>query len=177
MKKWTTLLFVIVLFVAQFSILGTLLKKGWSPNLFLAFAVCLVVLFGFEKAWAWIVFCGLMMDVGSTWPIGSGTLVIVTIAWLIDKLKVVAELRSKRYLFVILLSLFFAVSSLIFDIILQILSIFEKQLGLTGSTLPEINLNSAYIAKIILSVIFGMAIYFFARKIKLAESMNILIRR
>ena len=177
MRKWVLVIFIISIFILQFSIMGTFIKAGRIPNLFVAFAVSLIVLFGFEKSVPWIVLTGLVMDSGSAWLIGSGTLILILISWLLDKLKIIAELRSKRYLFVFLLALLIVLSSVIFDLLILFLVNFEKQLGIAGVNILEIKVNLDYLAKLFYSIFFGIAIYYFVRKIKMQPYRGILVRK
>jgi rod shape-determining protein MreD len=177
MKKWTVVVFIILIFVLQFSVLGAFIKAGRIPNLFVALAVSMVVLFGFEKSVPWILLAGLFMDSGSSWLIGSGTLVLVLISWLVDKLKIIAELRSKRYLFAFLLAFLIFISSVIFDFLIFLLVKFEKQLGANDTANLGIMANFDYLAKLIYSVFFGIAVYYFVRKFKTQRNSGILLRK
>ncbi len=105
MKKFYLFLFVLAVFFLQYSILGVFFRSGRIPNLFVALTVSLAILFGFEKSLGWTVFAGFFLDIGSSWLFGSGILALVVILWLIDKMKAIAEFRSKRYLFAVLLFL------------------------------------------------------------------------
>lgn len=147
------------------------------PNLFVALVVSLILFFGFEASWGWIVFSGLLMDVGSNWFLGIGTLALVLISWLVNKLKVVAELRSKRYLFALLLSALIAFSSIIFDLLMHAFTILEKQIGIPGVIIFIFQINSDYAVKIFFSIIFGILMYLAARKMKLGRIQTILSKR
>lgn len=177
MKKLTSFIFVIAIFLLQFSVLGVFLKFGQIPNLFVAFAVSLIVLFGFTRSLGWIIFSGFMLDIGSTWLIGSGMLVLIAVSWLVDELKIIAELRSRRYLFAILLSLLIAGASITFDFLLHFLIVFEKQIGISGLVDYNLLFNSDYAVKIIFSMVSGVIIYLLARKIKSGPVADILTKR
>ncbi len=93
MKKFHLLLFILILFVFQYSILGIFFQNGRIPNLFVALVTSLAIIFGFEKSLKWVVFAGFLLDAGSAWLFGSGILALVIILWLIDKVKAIAEFR------------------------------------------------------------------------------------
>lgn len=164
MKKFYLFIFVLILFFLQYSVLGVFLKLGRIPNLFVAFTVSLAILFGFEKSVGWVILAGLFMDAGSSWLLGSGTLILVAVLWIIEKIKIVAELRSKRYYFVMLFSILVFLSSFLFDVILNFEIraenyFFQNMPGFSG---PEMNFD--YFFKYFYSVILGIGIYHFARK-------------
>jgi hypothetical protein len=177
MKKLNVAVFIIIIFLLQFSVFGVFIRLERIPNLFIAFAVSLIIFFGFEKSLPWIIIAGLAMDSGSSWMIGSGTIILVVISWLLDKLKIIAELRSKRYLFAFLLAFLVILSSSIFDILVFAAVSFEKQSGVQGITIPEIRVNLDYLMKLAYAAIFGIAIYYLARRIKTEQYSGILVRK
>jgi rod shape-determining protein MreD len=176
MKKWTITFFLVIIFIVQFSTLSVFLKTKWVPNLFLLFAISLIILFGFDESWEWIVVCGLLMDAGANWLWGTGTLVMIVIAWLVNELKIIAEFRSRRYIFLVILSLLFVVSSLAFDFSIHFLTALEKQMGISKNFSFDFYADTDYLAKLIFSIICGLAIYSFSRKIKDKRNSGIFVR-
>jgi len=165
MKKYHLFLFVSTLFFFQYSILGIFFQNGRIPNLFVALAVSLAVIFGLEKSLVWIIFSGFLMDIGSFWLIGTGIMALLIILWLIDKVKAIAEFRSKRYLFVFLLFLTAGLSSIAFDILIRIILKAERIF------LSDINFSECYplfgtdnVLKAVYTSLSALAVYFFARK-------------
>jgi hypothetical protein len=166
MKKILPIIFVFFLFVVQFSVLGVFFASGRIPNLFVAFAVGLVILFGFWRSLGWIIAAGFLMDVGASWPIGTGLLIIVVVSWLVEKLKVFADLRSKRYLFVTYLAILIVFSSLIFDFSLQFLLKFEHQIGWNNFSSFTLQMSADYWLKLFWASAAGLGIYALIRKIR-----------
>src|SRR4030042_4323667 len=164
MKKFFLFLFILILFFLQYSILGVFFGLGRVPNLFVVFTVSLAVLFGFEKSVGWVILAGLLMDSGSSWLLGSGTLILVAVLWIIEKIKVVAELRSKRYYFVMLFSILVFLSSFLFDVMLRFMVKTENHFfpNISDFTGPEMNLD--YFLKYSYSVVLGIGVYYFIRK-------------
>lgn len=164
MKKFYLFILILILFILQYSVLGVFLQSTRIPNLFVALAASLAIIFGFEKSIGWTVLAGFLMDIGAPWPVGSGILILVLILWLVDRLKVVAELRSRRYFFISLFALIVFVSAFAFDLLLKFelgaeRYILENAPAFSG---PVANLD--YFFKLAYSVILGMGIYHFCRK-------------
>jgi rod shape-determining protein MreD len=166
MKKFYLFLFILAVFFLQFSVLGAFFKSGRIPNLFVALTVSLAIIFGFEKSLGWVVFAGFLLDAGSSWLIGSGILALVIILWLIDKMKAIAEFRSKRYLFAVLLFLTAGVSSVVFDILMKLVFGAERFFFLNISAPHYFTAFGAdYILKTFWTALSIIPVYFFARKI------------
>lgn len=166
MKKFYLFLFILALFFLQYSILGVFFKSGRIPNLFVALIVSLALIFGFEKSLGWVIFAGFLLDVGSSWLVGSGILALVIILWLIDKMKAIAEFRSKRYLFAVFLLLTAGVSSAAFDIFLELIFRTEKLFSLSVSASHFFTAFGAdYFLKTAWTALSVIPVYFFARRI------------
>ncbi|OGI27653.1 MAG: hypothetical protein A2359_03020 [Candidatus Moranbacteria bacterium RIFOXYB1_FULL_43_19] len=176
MKNFNLFLLILVLFIFQFSILGVFFQSGRIPNLFVALVVSLAIIFGFEKSLPWVVFAGFLSDAGSTWLFGSGILALVIILWLIDKVKAIAEFRSKRYLFAFLLFLTTGVSSVAFDISIELILKAEKlfSLGVSSASL-NLSFGTDYTLKTAYTALSVIAVYFFVRKIP--KRSNIILAR
>ncbi|MDD5489779.1 MAG: rod shape-determining protein MreD [Candidatus Moranbacteria bacterium] len=166
MRKMYLFLFVLILFILQYSILGVFFRSGRIPNLFVALTVSLAIIFGFEKSLGWTVLAGFFLDVGSSWLIGSGILALVVILWLIDKMKAIAELRSKRYLFAVLLFFTAGISSVVFDALMGIIFKTEGFFSLSISASHSFpSLGADYALKTVYTAASVIPVYFFARKI------------
>jgi rod shape-determining protein MreD len=166
MKKFYLFLFILILFVFQYSILGIFFQNGRIPNLFVALVTSLAIIFGFEKSLKWVVFAGFLLDVGSAWLFGSGILALVIILWLIDKVKAIAEFRSKRYLFAFLLFLTAGISSVVFDILVELILKAERLFFLSASFAPlNFSFGTDYALKTVYTALSVIAVYFFVRKI------------
>lgn len=166
MKKFYLFLIILALFFLQYSVLGVFFQSGRIPNLFVALTVSLAIIFGFEKSLGWAVFAGFLLDAGSAWLIGSGILSLVIILWLMDKVKAIAEFRSKRYLFAALLLLAAGVSSVAFDIFLELIFRTERLFFFSSSAshyLPTFGAD--YILKTAWTALSAIPVYFFVRKI------------
>ncbi|HBB36382.1 MAG: hypothetical protein A2374_00175 [Candidatus Moranbacteria bacterium RIFOXYB1_FULL_44_23] len=165
MKKLNLFLFILILFIFQYSVLGVFFHIGRIPNLFVALVVSLAIIFGFEKSLGWTIFAGFLLDVGSTWLVGSGILTLVVILWLIDKMKAITEFRSKRYLFAVLLFLTAGVSGIAFDILIEIIFRIEKLFSPDVASLRHFSvIGKAYVLKTAYTAFSVIPVYFFARK-------------
>lgn len=166
MKKFYLFLFILILFILQYSILGVFFQNNRIPNLFVALVTSLAIIFGFEKSLGWIIFSGFLLDIGSPWLVGSGILALVIILWLIDKAKAIAEFRSKRYLFALLLFLTAGVSSVAFDILMELILKAERLFSLSVSASHYFPVfEKDYILKTVYTALSVIAVYFFVRKI------------
>jgi len=166
MKNFYLFLLILIFFLFQYSVLGVFLKSGQIPNLFVALTVSLAVISGFEKSLGWVILSGFWLDVGSFWIIGSGSLALVIILWLIDKIKTIAEFRSKRHWFAILLFLTAGFSSVLFDALLEL--IFKTE-NFFFTDINSVHLFSSsgtdYILKTIWTALLVIPLYFLVRRI------------
>lgn len=159
-------MFIIIIFILYYSVLGVFLQNSIIPNLFVALTVSLAIIFGFEKSLTWIIFAGFLMDIGSAWPVGSGILALVIVLWLIDKMKAITEFRSKRYLFVFLLFFTSGISNVVFDILMELIVRIEKIFLLNVSAVYSFPIfEKNYILKNSCTALSIIVVYFFARKI------------
>lgn len=174
MKKFHLFVFILILFILQYSVLGVFFQSGRIPNLFVALVASLAIIFGFERSVGWVIFAGLLLDVGSFWFVGSGALALVVILWLIDRMKVITEFRSKRYLFVLLLFLTAWVSSAAFDILVKFI-LGVEDFFYSGFFVPSYFLifGKDYFLKTTYTALSVIAVYFFARKMsREAETLS-----
>jgi len=167
MKKFYLFILILIIFVLQYSVLGVFFQSARIPNLFVALAASLAIIFGFEKSVGWTIFAGLLMDIGAPWPVGSGVLILVLILWLVDRLKVVAELRSKRYFFISLFALIVFVASFAFDLFLKFELGAERYILESAPSLSSPVASPDYFFKLVYSAILGMGIYHFSRKARI----------
>lgn len=166
MKKFYLFLFILIIFIFQYSILGVFFESGRIPNLFVALVASLAMIFGFEKSLGWIIFAGFFLDIGSSWFIGSGILTLVIVLWLIDKTKAIAEFRSKRYIFVFLLFLTAGISSVAFDILIELILKAERFFSFNVSASHYFPVfQKDYILKTAYTAFSVIPVYFFIRKI------------
>ncbi len=166
MKKFYLFLLILIIFFFQFSILGVFFEGGRSPNLFVALTAGLVLFFGFERSLIWTALAGLLLDIGSSWPIGLGALGLVIVLWLIDKIKDIAEFRSKRYLFAFFLFLTAGTASVFFDFFLNYFFRIEKIFFPNVSVqLFFPSFGKDYVLKTIYTAASAIVVYFFVRKI------------
>lgn len=177
MKKFYLFIFIGLLFLIQYSVLGVFLPSARIPNLFVALAVSLIIIFGFERSVSWVAFAGLFMDMGASWFLGSGALVLILISWLVDRLKVVAELRLKKHLFVLLFGLIIFVSSLAFDIFLRFELEAQRYIFSSVPSLPSVRANLDYLIKLVYSVILGGGVYYFIRQMEILSRPPVAVRR
>jgi len=166
MKKILPVIFVLFLFVIQLAVLDVFFAPGRIPNLFVAFAIGLVILFGFWRSIGWIISAGFLMDAGASWPIGTGLLIIVVVSWLVEKLKIFADLRAKRYLFVTYLAILIFFSSLLFDFLIQFLLKFEHQIGWNKFSSFILQMSADYWLKLFWASATGLGIYAVIRKMR-----------
>lgn len=176
MKKFNLSLLILALFIFQYSILGVFFQSGRIPNLFVALVVGLAIIFGFEKSLKWVIFAGFLLDAGSAWLFGSGILALVIVLWLIDKTKAIAEFRSKRYLFAFLLFLTAGISSVTFDILMELIIKAERLFSLsTSSASSNFSFEMDYALKTAYAASSVILVYFFVRKIP--RRVNVLSAR
>ena len=175
MKNFYLFLLILVLFLFQYSALGVFLKSEQIPNLFVALTVSLAVILGFEKSLGWVILSGFWLDAGSFWIIGSGSLALVIILWLIDKIKAIAEFRSKKHWFAILLFLTAGLSSILFDGLLEIIFKTEK---IFFADINPVHLFSSsgtdYVLKTIGTALSVILLYFWVRQILKKPKMPLL---
>jgi hypothetical protein len=166
MKKFYLFVFILALFVLQYSVLGAFMQSARLPNLFVALAVSMAIIFGFEKSASWVILAGVLMDVGAPWPIGAGTLVLVLILWLADKIKAVMELRLTRYFFVLLYALMVIIFSFAFDVFLKLELGIWKYIFHKTSNLSGLKVDLNYALKLFWALLFGIGVYYFSRSTK-----------
>lgn len=177
MSKAFAALFIVIIFLLQFSVLGSFVDAGRIPNLFVAFAAAAAVIFGFNKSAGAIIFAGIMMDTGGPLMVGSGALALTLLIWSIDKAKLVAELRLRRYIFALFFSLIVALSLILFDLLYEGLARAQYYLFSAGGPIQIRQFSADYAWKILLTSVSAMPIYFFLRRFgKLPES-GMIVRR
>jgi len=168
---------ILIVFILQYSVLGVFFQSARIPNLFVALVASLAIIFGFKKSVSWTILAGFLMDIGAPWLFGSGMLILVLILWLVDRLKIVTELRSKRYLFIVLFALIVFVSSFAFDFFLKFELGAERYILQGISNLPGPAVSPDYFFKLIYSAILGMGIYHFLRKARIRSHSSLAVRR
>lgn len=167
MKNFNLFILCFVLVLIQISVLGSFASSARVPNLVLALAVSLVVYRGLDKYLGWIILSGFLLGTGASWPLGSDTLLLVLIAFGIDKLNVFSDIKSRRLLFYPSLALIFAASLFLFDWASFGLLNVEKYILKNNQVLFLPHFFSVdYFFKIIFTILGGFAIYFLIRRME-----------
>lgn len=165
MSRSVAFLLVLLVFVVQFSVLGIFIDPGRIPNIFVVFMAGFVIFYGFEKSLGTAVLAGLLMDVAGNLVVGSGTLALLLVIWILNRIKLVAELRSKRYFFALLFSLLVAGASILFDFFLKLTTQAANYIFNSGVSPYIYKFDADYAWRLLYAIILSWPVYLFIRKI------------
>ncbi len=158
-------LFCIFAVFLQLSVVGVFFSEYRIPDLALALVIALTVAMGFKKSIGWLVLTGFLIDAGSGSVFGTAALAYILIGWGISYLLGMADIRSRKILFLSSLAVFAVFSEIAKDwLVLAGLKIKASYLRETlnasgGFFSPD------YILKIFYTILAVYFIYYVFRKI------------
>jgi rod shape-determining protein MreD len=171
MRNFFLAIFCGAVVLLQVSSAGVFFGSERIPNLVLVLTVSLTLMLGFEKSLAWIIFAGLLVDSYSGWALGINAIIFVLIAWAISGLQLVANIRSRRLLFLPALFFLSAGFAVVYDLLAGIASrAASLWLGANDLGFGAYYFSWSYALKIIFTAFSVYAVYYFAVKINDAFS-------
>lgn len=166
MKNLILLSFCAVVVLLQLSAEGVVFSGQRIPDLALALAITLVVTMGFEKSIGWIVLIGLLIDAGSNPVFGTTALAYLLTGWGISCLVTVADIRSRKILFLLSLAAFTVFSEVAKDfLVLGSLKIkahyFKEAFSVSGNFF-----SLDYALKILYTILAMYFVYYIFKRIR-----------
>ena len=166
MKNFSFILLSIIIAFLQLSVVGVFFGSLAIPNLLLVFALSLVLLKGFDYSLKWLILASLIVDAGASWIIGTGTLLIVIISFLVGFMASIADIRSRRLLFWPSFTLLIAILTWAYDQLANVaIRVENYDVGKKWPSGSVNNIGSEYFIKIFFTVLAGYAVYYIVKKL------------
>jgi len=164
MKNFIVSIFCLVIVFFQLSVEGAFFSSRQIPDLALALAITLVLALGFRESIKWIFLIGILIDSGSSAAIGTSVLAYFLIGWAISRFSHIADIRSRKILFMAAFAFFVAISEIFKDYVM-LGSLKAGTLFFGKQYNPILNIFSAdYSFKIIFTIIAAYIIYYLFRR-------------
>jgi len=165
MKNFVLFIFCVLAVLLQLSVAGVFFSARRIPDLALALAVALVVAQGFKKSWKWILLLGVLFDAGAGTSFGMATLALFLVGWIVSGVAKIADIRSKKYFFVVSLAAVAAFSETAKDLLL-LAGLKMRANYLQEPLATALNIFSLdYFLKIAYTILATCAVYYIFRRV------------
>ncbi|OGI25387.1 MAG: hypothetical protein A3J76_02025 [Candidatus Moranbacteria bacterium RBG_13_45_13] len=165
MKNYFLFVFCFLAVVFQLSVLGNFFDAKRLPDLVLIFSLTLILSLGFERSMVWLVVAGLLLDAGSNWRLGTTSLALVMLGMGLERILRFAEIRSRRFLFVLLFGIIIAFSKIVFDLASQMIFWMTAYYKKQPAGIQAAFFSQDYFLKIFYTILIGYFTYYIFRKL------------
>jgi cell shape-determining protein MreD len=165
MKNITVFLFCVIVVFFQLSIAGVFFSRGRIPDLALALVIVLVLTMSFKESFWWILLVGACFDLGTNVIFGTAMLAFFLIAWIVSVIAKIADLRSRKFFFAVLMAALVSLAEIAKDF-LMLASLKIRTNYSHESAGVSLNLfGIVYVFKLIYTIFAAYAIYYIFRRV------------
>jgi rod shape-determining protein MreD len=164
MKNIILVIFCAVIVFFQLSVEGTFFGQQRIPDLALALVITFTVALGFSESIKWILFTGILLDMGSSAIFGTTALIFFLVGWATSSFGTIADMRSKKILFLAALAFVAAFAEILKDLALVASARIKTHYSQNTTNFLSVHFDFDYFLKILYTVLATYAVYWIFRR-------------